>query len=188
MQKIIEDTRQQIAHDDKHTAKHAWWKRHGIEVVRTKLDAGDYMAEGSNILVDTKRSISEVAMNVGRDHKRFVRELDRAAEAGCRLVVLIEAGAPYRELEDIRRWTAVPCQKCDRRRAGACIPHSSMGCHRFRSKPMQGPTVYRIMKTLEADHGCRFELVHPAAAAGRICELLGVEVDGCGGHAPGNAR
>lgn len=178
MPKIYEDSRQQVAHGDKHAAKHAWWARHGVEVVRMKLDAGDYMAEGSNVLVDTKRSIAEVAMDVGRDHKRFAHELDRAAGAGCRLVVLIEVGGTYRELEDVCRWTAIPCQRCDRRRCGACDPRGSMRCQRYRAKPMQGPTVYRIMRSLERDHGCRFELVHPASSARRICELLGVNMDG----------
>lgn len=174
MPKIFEDTRQQVAHSDKHVTKHRWWAAHGVEVERVKLDAGDYMAEGSNVLVDTKRSIAEVAMDVGRDHRRFARELDRAAAAGCRLVVLVEVAGPYHELEDVCRWTAVPCTRCERRRMAACDLRGSMRCQRFRSKPMQGPTVYRIMRALERDHGCRFELVHPAHSAQRICELLGV--------------
>ena len=41
MPKIFEDTRQQVAHSDKHVTKHRWWAAHGVEVERVKLDAGD---------------------------------------------------------------------------------------------------------------------------------------------------
>ena len=95
MAKIYEDTRQQSG---KHENKARWWEGHGVEVERAKLDFGDYMAAdgSSNIVVDTKRSIDEVAMDCGRDHARFVREMERAKAAGCRLVVLIEVGRPYK--------------------------------------------------------------------------------------------
>ena len=57
---IYEDSRQQAG---KHEAKHAWFAAHGIELVRKKLDTGDYATDGSNVLVDTKRNIAEVAMD-----------------------------------------------------------------------------------------------------------------------------
>ena len=83
MQQILyEDTRQVLG---KHDRKNEWWRSHGVEVVRRKLDFGDYMVDGSNVSVDTKRNISEVAMDCGRDHDRFAREMDRAREAGYRL-------------------------------------------------------------------------------------------------------
>lgn len=174
MPDIYEDTRQQRG---KHERKRLWWEDHGVEVERRKLDTGDYeRADGtSNVLIDTKRSLDEVAMDVGRDHARFVRELDRARDAGCRLVVLIEASGPYRELEDAAKWHPQPCRRCQYR-GSACEPMATGRCRRFRRKPMQGPTLLSIMRSLERDHGCRFEIVHPARAARRICELLGVEV------------
>lgn len=173
MTKILCDTRQKAG---KHNNIDCWFDRHNVEYEYRALPFGDYITddESSNRSIDTKRSIAEVAMDVGRDHKRFARELDRAAAAGCRLVVLVEVAGTYHELEDVCRWTAVPCARCELRRMAACDPRGSMRCARFRSKPMQGPTVYRIMRALERDHGCRFELVHPAHSAQRICELLGV--------------
>ena len=121
---VWEDSRQQ---DGKHENKHAWWDAHGVTYQRKKLDFGDYMdASGlSNVSVDTKRSISEVAMDVGRDHARFVREIERANTAGFRLVVLIEVGGPYSTIDTIAGWTAIPCRNCANRRYGSCDPHES---------------------------------------------------------------
>jgi uncharacterized protein YukE len=93
---IYEDSLNKI---DKHVIKHEYWAAHGIDVVRTRFDGkhgvpvdfGDYYAEGSNRVVDTKRSIDEIAQNInGKSHDRFKRECQRAQAAGYRLVVLIE--------------------------------------------------------------------------------------------------
>lgn len=175
MADIFEDTRQKPG---KHEQKRRWFEGHGVEVERRALATGDYeRADGlSNVLVDTKRSIDELAMDVGRDHERFVRELDRASASGCRLVVLVEVGAPYRELADVAKWYPQPCRRCQHRGAG-CEPRSGGRCRRFRRKPMQGPTLLSILRSLERDHGCRFEFCHPLHAAERICELLGVRHD-----------
>ena len=39
---------------------------------------------------------------------------------------------------------------------------------------MQGPTLYKMLKTLERKHGAVFEVCPPGKAARRICEILGV--------------
>ena len=171
---VYEDSRQKVG---KHDAKHAWFESHGIEVVRKKLDAGDYATDQSNILVDTKRGLAEVAMNVGRDHKRFAREMERARDAGCRLVILVEVGAPYRTTQDVSRWVNDACKRCDWYRRLTCDPAASGRCRRYRTKPMRGTTVARIIQSMETDYGCRFEYVNPRYAARRICELLGVTVE-----------
>lgn len=168
------DTRQQAG---KHVNIDRWLAAHGVPFEYRALKTGDYMrADGtSNIYIDTKRGLDEVAQNVGRDHARFVRELDRARDDGCRLVVLIEVGAPYTTLDSIARWKPQPCRRCVLR-GNQCDPLANAHCQRLKRKPMQGPTLLRIMRSLERDHGCRFELCHPAHSAERICELLGLEV------------
>lgn len=173
MAQILEDTRQQAG---KHENKARWFADHGVEVERRKLDFGDYMdASGSsNIAVDTKRSIDEVAMDCGRDHERFVREMERARAAGFRLVVLVEVGNPYRAVADIDGWVSGACKRCDLYRIRGCDPRESGGCAQYRSKPMQGTRLVKIMRTLEERHGCRFETCPPSRAAQRICALLGV--------------
>lgn len=168
---LIEDTRQQKS---KHERKNTWWRNHGIEVVRRKLDFGDYSIEGSNVVVDTKRNMAEVAMDCGRDHDRFVREMERARDAGYRLVILVETGGNYHCVSDVARWVSDSCtRRCDRYRYRFCEPFEDK-CAKWRHKPLQGPTLAKMMGTLEERHGCRFEFAHPLVAAKRICDLLGV--------------
>jgi hypothetical protein len=113
-------------------------------------------------------------MDVGRDHKRFAREMERARDAGCRLVILVEVGAPYRTTDDVNRWVNDVCKRCDWYHRLICDPAASGRCRRYRTKPMRGTTIARIIESMERDYGCRFEYVNPRYSARRICELLGV--------------
>ena len=169
---IYEDTRQQAG---KHEAKHRWFERHGIELVRKKLDWGDYGRDGSNILIDTKSGLQEVCQNVGRDHDRFTRELDGALRHGYRLVVLIEE-TKYSTIADVARWMNTTCLRCNYRRSNMCDAKTTR-CIKYRARPMQGQTLMKSIMSIGANHGCRFELCNPSKAAARICELLGVTVD-----------
>lgn len=173
--KLYEDTRQK---PDAHRVKNLWWRRHGVEVVRRKLDFGDYVdASGrSNVSVDTKQGISELAMDVGRDHDRFVREFERARAAGFRLVVLVEEGARYNDRALMDGWVPVPCRRC-----GRCGRSPGERCLKYRSRPVQGRSVRRSIATMERDHGVRFEFCDRKDTARRVCELLGLEVRENGG-------
>lgn len=180
---IFEDTRQQIHDGDKHAVKHEWFAAHGIEVVRRKLDFGDYSREGSNIYVDTKQSIGELASNLGRDHNRFRREIARANAAGCLLVVLVETEEAL-SLDDITEWVNSHCGygACAKRRAHECDPldNKSICLRHGTKKPLQGPTLHRQMDTMQRTRSVRFEFVEPKRSAERICELLGVRYETSG--------
>lgn len=171
---VYEDTRQQAG---KHELKHKWFAAHGIEVVRRKLDFGDYMRDGSNISVDTKKNVDEVAQNVGgKGHDRFRRECERARDNGYALVILVENDEGVREIADLPRWTNGHCRSCGLRVKKACNPrdlHSK--CQRHKTmKPTQGPQLAKAMKTMGERYGVRFEFCKPRDSARRICELLGV--------------
>ncbi len=170
MPTIFEDTRQ---HAGKHDTKHAWFESHGIEVVSRKLDFGDYMREGSNVSVDTKRDVQELAMDVGRDHERFIHELERARDAGYRLVVLVEESP-----KDLGSWLPVPCRACRYRKQRMCEPRSGGGCLARHSRPMQGARVRKIIETMSSRYGAVFAFTTRRDAARVICERLGVEYDG----------
>ena len=170
---LYEDTRQQKG---KHERKNIWWNSHGVTVKRKTLDFGDYVIDGSNISVDTKRNLQEVAMDCGKDHARFAREMDRARAAGYRLVILVEVGGNYKSIPDVEGWTNDVCKRCGEYRAKKCRPPRDR-CKRFKRRPMTGKTLARIMRSMEKDHGCIFEFVHPMMTAKRICDLLGVEYE-----------
>jgi len=181
---IYADTRQ---HAGKHEVKEAWWAAHGVALERVKLDFGDYMADGSNVSVDTKRSIAEIAQNInGRNHDRFKRECIRARDAGCRLVILVENREGVRDVHGVRKWVNDHCRRCGWRARG-CAPADPSGkCARHGTrKPIQGERLSRAMTTMEERYGVRFEFCDPRDAARMVCELLGVSYEqDAGGGAP----
>ena len=177
---IYEDTRQQTHHGDKHAAKHAWWAEHGVEIERRKLDTGDYMTDGSNVTVDTKRGIDELAQNInGRNHERFKNECVRARDNGLLLVVLVECTQGYGNATDVAAWTNGHCLACSYRHKRACNPRDAHGkCPRHGTrKPIQGPRLSKALFTMSKRYKVRFEFCHPRDAARRVCELLGVEYE-----------
>jgi hypothetical protein len=166
---IVEDTRQQAG---KHRRIAAWMEAHGVDFAprASALPFGDYMREGSNISIDTKKDVQEVAGNIGRDHARFVRECERARAEGYKLVILVEEHPEYNDREKLYGWTSYVCRRCRK-----CRPHQPGKCVRYRTKPMNGLTVAKIIAKLEQDHGVRFEFCAKRDTARRICEILGVE-------------
>ncbi len=167
MTRIQIDTRQQVG---KHANIDSWFDSHGIEYFYQKLDFGDYaeVDNGGNIVVDSKQDIQEVAGNVGHDHARFVRECDRAAEAGYRLYILVEEHPEYADRDLLATWVSGGCRKCD--------PLESK-CVARRFKPLNGPTLRKIIDRIEYDHGARFLFCDKRDTARVICELLGVKFE-----------
>ena len=178
MPRVIEDSRQQAS---KHSHIEAWMNGHGVDFLprARALPFGDYIAENEdgtpygNISIDTKKDVQELAANVGREHDRFVRECERARSAGYRLVVLVESASRYNDRAQLAKWVSGVCRRCRK-----CTPTTSKGCAEHRVKPMQGPTLVKILGALERRHGARFEFVSKRGCARRICELLGIEVKG----------
>lgn len=198
-----------LQHAGKHGAKHEWWAAHGVEVERARFDGrhgvpvdfGDYWREGSNVVVDTKRSVDELAANLcgaAAEHARVRREAVRAARAGFRLVFLVENAHGYATLGDLLRWEPAVCASCRHRarsgRPGGCVPADrSSGKDAFfrgalcrlRSdrlgkkvrKPVGGLQLHRTCETFAQRYGCAFELCGERDSARRVCELLGVTWD-----------
>lgn len=153
-------------------------RAHGVEFEprARALPFGDYVADnGSNVAVDTKKDVQELAMDCGRDHARFRRELERAQEAGFLLVVLVECHQEFSDRARLRAWTHPVCLSCRR-----CNPREKGRCQKMRSgrKPMQGAQIAGIIGKWEEEFTCRFEFCRRLDTARRICELLGVPHDG----------
>lgn len=167
---IIEDTRNKVG---RHKVKNDWWAAHGVSVVRRKLDFGDYARtdDYGNVVVDTKQDVQEVAGNVGHDHARFVRECDRAADAGHRLVILVEEHPEYNDRDQLATWVSGVCKRCHK-----CDPLHSK-CRTKRFKPLNGPTLRKIIDKLEYRHGVRFVFCDKRDTGRVICELLGIDYE-----------
>jgi ribosome-associated protein len=170
------DTRQQAG---KHEIKNEWWALHGVSTVRIKLDFGDYQTDGSNISVDTKRSVDEIAQNInGKQHARFKRECQRAAAAGYRLVILIENDDGVYNFDGLKAWTNTHCRFCVHYKKKQCTPNDGGKCEKHGTrKPIQGERLAKAMQTMTERYGVRFEFYPRADAAKRICLLLGVEYE-----------
>ena len=110
---LIEDTRQQ---EGKHKNVHAYCKRMGIEIVRKKLDVGDYMlgeicngdaVPVGNISCDSKVDCMELCKDIcSSDHRRFRAECQRAKDLGIQLIILIEEYPPHGKIAEwqVPRW------------------------------------------------------------------------------------
>ena len=176
-QTIYCDTRQQKG---KHEHKMQWWADHSVHTRVKTLKTGDYATDLSNILVDTKRNVAEVAQNInGRQHARFKRECQRAQADGQRLYVLVENTNGYRSITDVCAWENDHCTHCKLRKQHICEPRNPHGkCMKHRTvKPIQGPRLAKAMATMEERYGVRFKFCRPQDAALTICELLGVDYD-----------
>ena len=174
MAAIVEDSRQQ---DGKHGHIGKWMEAHGVEFMprASALPFGDYMRDGSNVSVDTKKDVQEVAGNVGKDHARFIRECERARVAGYRLVILVEEHPEYNDRTNLYGWRSKVCLMCRK-----CNPSKATRCMRSgkpRPKPMSGQTLAKIIQKIETEYDVRFEFCNRRDTARRICELLGVNYE-----------
>lgn len=163
------DTRQQLG---KHNAKNRWFAEHGVETVAVKLDTGDYAYAPSNILIDTKKDVDELSMDCGKDHARFVREIDRAAAMGCRLVVLVEQHPEFNDREKLRHWAGYVCRKCRK-----CDPNRGDRCRTRKYTPMHGARLAKILDKLEENHGAKFVFCSKSKSAQVICDMMGIPYD-----------
>ena len=97
--RIVVDTREQKT--DRAERRYASF---GCRWHREKLDFGDYSAEvtlpngetfslSSLVCIERKFGIDELTHCYCQDRKRFVREFERAKEAGAKLYLLVENGS-----------------------------------------------------------------------------------------------
>lgn len=131
----------------------AEFEKQGIKHFVSKLPVGDYISlDNPRISIDRKQSLSEVSANVGQDHARFKRELDRAQEYGIRLIFLVEHGGAIKTLEDVQNWVNP----------------------RLKEHPLalSGPRLYKIMLTMQNKYGIEWLFCDKRCTGKRIIELL----------------
>lgn len=171
--RIIEDSRQKVG---KHDLKRTYFERHGIEVVRRKLDFGDYALDVPNpkVSIDTKQDVEEIAGNIHgrREHERFKRELARAEDAGCRLVCLIENLHGIETVRMVDAWENRVCVCCIFRRS--CDPRGKGLCRvrKGGKKPIQGPQLSKAMETMEGRYNVEWDFCSPVMAGERIVQII----------------
>lgn len=158
---LIEDTRQQAG---KHRNVKAYCDRHGIELVRKKLDVGDYMLPDGRITVDTKFGLQEVYNNLIAGHDRFRRECIRARENGLRLVVLVEE-AGITALEDVKNWENPRVTQWN-----WAVEHGYQPL--AKAPPISSARLYGIMRTMAENYGVEWAFCSKRSTGRRIVEIL----------------
>ena len=90
---IIVDSREQQQHVKQ------YFDRKNVGTIVRKLDVGDYSAQigdmtlESDIAIERKHSIDELAGNLGQDRNRFEREFLRAKANGTKIFLVVENGS-----------------------------------------------------------------------------------------------
>lgn len=154
---LIEDTRQQTG---RHDAKHEYFDRKGIKVIRSKLPAGDYaLLTDMSRVVDTKQDLQEVYSNLIQDHERFRREADFCKDNGISLTILVEESGIHK-LSDVKFWQNPRLVKYHKKTGNRGKP------------PVNGNQLWKIMYTFSERHGCRFRFCSPQSAGRTVMFLL----------------
>ena len=165
---LLEDTRNPVK---KHMNVHLWARAKGVTIIRTKLLVGDYtLPTDQSVCIDTKAGMQEVYSNVVQQHERFRRELETAAAAGIRLVVLVEE-AGINTLSDVEHW------KNERRERWFMInaAHKAGKMRNVRIptlSPLASVQVMNIMQTMEERYGIEWVFCSKQDTGERIWELL----------------
>ena len=157
---ILEDSRQQAG---KHENIRQHFERVGVEIRRTKLFCGDYtLPTDQSICIDTKFGLQEVYGDlIGRDHARFVRELDSAKECGITLVILVEEPG-IATVEDVREW------RNPRRYQYFNMPQYL----RPKRPPLPSWQLMKVMQTTADRHGCIWKFCAKPDTGRRIIGIL----------------
>ena len=149
---LIEDTRQVLG---KHKLKNEYFKKMGIEVVRSKLLFGDYQnPQNPSIAIDTKKDIQELIGDLTKDHERFRNELLLSKKCGAKLIILIE-DEKVTCINDLYSWYNWRLKKSP--------------------KATKGSTLAKMLYTIEhntEDYNCEFLFVKKPECGAKIIELL----------------
>lgn len=157
---ILEDTRQQTG---KHKNIQDWMTAHGVQLRRTKLFCGDYtLPADQSVCIDTKYGLQEIYGDlIGKDHDRFVRELEAARECGIQLVILVEEKC-IKRIEDVREWRN-PRRGQYYRTAPNLRPSKP---------PIPSWQLMKVMETVAERHGCIWKFCAKHETGQRIVDIL----------------
>jgi ribosome-associated protein len=153
---LIEDSRQQVG---KHKNIERYCRNHGIEIIRRKLDVGDYAFPDGKISVDTKQDLLELSKDImSNDHRRFRAECERAKSAGIQLIILVEEFPPFGQvaLWEVPRWK------------------SSNEWHRYGDPMTLVPpqALQKAMQTMTEKYGVKFRFCYRKQTPTRVIKYL----------------
>lgn len=106
----------------------------GLEVIREKLNVGDYGIKGHAVVVERKSAADFIGtMTIASNRRRFIREMVRAEEEGIALTVVVETS-----------WRGAHA---------ACIARSGMSPHRMLDSALAISARFRVPFMFAEDRG-----------------------------------
>ena len=139
-----------------HVAKNEYWAEIGMKVVRCHLPFGDYCFVPP-VIVDTKRSIDELAQNIGSDHVRFKNACILARDCGSRLVILTENDLGIMSLDALESWEN--SRAWENKKKGL-------------KEPIDGKRLAKACRTMNERYGVEFEFCWPEGAGRAVLDIL----------------
>lgn len=123
-----------------------YFDKHNIPYVIKKLDACDYSGSQSDVLIERKQNLAELAGNVTKENgRRFKAEFDRVP-VDKKVYVLVEENIS--SLEEVVNWQGKYTKLC-------------------------GATLYKYLVSYQRRHGLEFIFCHKNSSGKIIAELLG---------------
>jgi len=127
--------------------------RLGINVIRQKLDEGDYMASPvGSITVERKQNLEEICGNLTWGKDRFQRELRRANIKGINVYVLCEHGEGIKCLRDVLGWINPRVRESP--------------------KTVSGARLYQLMFSYSSKYGVKWLFCDKSQTGGEIVRIL----------------
>lgn len=155
---IFEDTRQK---DGKHDNIKNYCREHGIELIRQQLYVGDYtLIKDQSVCIDTKKDLGELAMDLGSDKSRFMREVARAKKHGIKLIVLTEHGGSIKSIPDVAGWYN---------------PLHAPDHPKHNPNALSGKALMRRIYDIHISYGTEFLFCSKSETGAKILELLSHE-------------
>ena len=123
-----------------------YFDKNNIPYAIKKLDVCDYSSSKSDVLIERKQNLSELAGNVTKENgRRFKAEFDRVP-IGKKVYVLVEENIGG--LEDVVNWQGKYTHLC-------------------------GATLYKYLVSYQHRHGLEYIFCHKNSTGRIIAELLG---------------
>lgn len=172
METLIIDTRQKKG---KHNLKHSFFEGlEDVEIVEHALKVGDYMLVGCPLCLDTKANIQELKQDIqSKDHERFVKELQKAKDAGIKLIILTET-EHVSSLEELAKWREPNNEYYRRggRRCSKTYKDNGKKSPKGRPRRIYGKPLAKACETMQEKYGCEFYFCTPKVAGSFIIDAL----------------
>lgn len=141
----------------------------GVDYIRSKLWVGDYMnIDNPRVVIDRKKDLLELCLNVTQQHERFRAELVRALEKNIKVIILCEHGEGIETLSDVYFWHNPRLDISE-----WVIQDGHPAKVLKYPNATEGSSLYHSLNTIKNKYGVAFEFCNKSETGYVITRLLG---------------